>query len=79
MRTNGNKIVKIGTKVRYRSAFGFGNDVEATIVDIELCDHQHQKYGEIVSEVDVDNLYRCSITLDNGHWAYGYQVDEIIG
>ena len=79
LKTNGHKTVKVGMKVGYRGCFGSGPYEEVTIEGIELCEDEHEKYGEIVDEVDANDLYRCCLDLDNGHWAYGYQVERIIG
>lgn len=79
LKTNGHKIVKVGMKVKYRGSFGSGPIEETTIESIELCEDEHEKYGVLVSEVSVKDLYRCCLDLDNEHWAYGYQITEILG
>lgn len=78
MITNGHKIVKVGQKVKYRGDFGSGHVEVVKLEGIELCEDEHEKYGEPVDEVDVKDLYRCCVSLDNGHWAYGYQIVEIL-
>ena len=79
LKTNGHNLVKVGMKVMWRGGFGFDAPKEATLEYIELCEDEHEKYGEPVSEVRAEDLYRCCVDLDNGHWAYGYQITEIIG
>lgn len=79
MKTNGFDIVKVGMKVKYRGSWGYGPIEEVTIEYMELCDCEGQKYGEPVSEVPVEDLRRCCLDLDNEHWAYGWQVVEILG
>ena len=79
MKTNGIEIVKVGMKVKYRGSFGSGPIEVVTIEYMELCEREHEKYGEPVSEVSVKDLHRCCLDLDNGHWAYGYQVCEVLG
>lgn len=79
MKTNGKEFVKVGMKVKYRGSFGHGPIEEVTIEGIELCESEHEKYGIPTDEVWVKDLNRCCLDLDNGHWAYGYQVVEIIG
>lgn len=79
MNAKQNQIVKVGMKVKYRGCFGSGPVTEATIEYIELCESEHEKYGEPVSEVSVKDLRRCCLDLSDGHWAYGYQVVGIIG
>lgn len=78
MITNGNKIVKVGQEVKYRGCFGSGPITSAKIEGMELCEDEHEKYGEPVDEVFVGDLSRCCLDLSDGHWAYGYQVVEIL-
>ena len=78
MITNGHKTAKVGQKVKYRGDFGHGPIEVVRLEEIELCEDEHEKYGELVDEVDVRDLNRCCVTLDNGHWAYGYQIVEIL-
>ena len=47
---------------------------KAKVVEIELCDSPGEKYGTPVDSVTADQLDRCSLILDDGHWAYGEQV-----
>jgi hypothetical protein len=42
------------------------NHGEAKVTGIELCKNG-EKYG----------IDRCTFDLDNGHWAYGYQVEVV--
>lgn len=79
LKKNGHEIVKVGTKVMYRGEWGYGPLEQVTIERIELCECEGCKYGDEVSEVSADDLYRCCVDLDNEHWAYGYQIEEIIG
>ena len=78
MKTNGKMSVKVGQKVKYRGNFGSGPIEVVTLESIELCEDEHEKYGTPVDEVDVWDLNRCCVCLDNGHWAYGYQIVEIL-
>ena len=79
LKTNGHNLVKVGMKVMYRGAFGFGMPMETTLDGIELCESEHEKYGYPVNEVRAEDLYRCCVDLSDGHWAYGYQITEILG
>lgn len=79
MKTNGFSIVKVGMKVVYRGSWGTGPRATAEILDMELCESEHEKYGEPVSEVSIKDLRRCCLDLSDNHWAYGYQIEEIIG
>ncbi len=60
------QYIKIGTKVDSR----FG---EAKITGIELC-KAGEKYGIGMDKIFVEDKDRCTFDMDNGHWAYGYQV-----
>ena len=78
MDANGNKTLKVGMKVRYRTMFGGGPSKVATVESIELCKHEHEKDGESVNEVSVNKLFRCVLSLSDEQWAYGTQVDAIV-
>ena len=79
MRTNGHTTLKKGMKVIYRGSWGTDAPKETTVEYIELCEDEHEKYGEPVDEVAVEDIKRCCVDLSDGHWAYGYQITEIIG
>lgn len=78
-KTNGHNLVKVGMKVKYRGAWGFDPEKEATIVSIDLCDCEGAKYGDPVDEILVDEVRRGNFTFSDNHWAYGYQITEILG
>ena len=79
MKTNGNTTLKVGMSVIYRTSFGCGERAEAKVESIELCECEHEKYGEPMEEVPVEDVRRCCLDLNDGHWAYGYQITEILG
>ena len=79
VRANGHKTLKVGMAVIYRPSWGYDAPVEVKVENIELCDCPGCKYGDIVDEVAVEDVERSTFDLDNGHWAYGFQIDEIIG
>lgn len=79
MNTNGHTTLKTGMKVMYRGCWGQDAPKETTVEGIELCEYEHEKYGEPVDEVAVQDIKRCCVDLADGHWAYGYQITEIIG
>lgn len=79
LKTNGHDVVKVGTKVMWRGSWGSEEPKETEIEYIELCDCEGCKYGEPVSEVRAEDLHRCCVDLTNGHWAYGFQIVEILG
>ena len=63
------KYIKIGTKVSTRWG-------DAKIKGIELCKNG-EKYGIDMPKIFVEDKDRCTFDLDNGHWAYGYQLSVI--
>ena len=62
------KLIKKGTKVLTK----FG---EAKVTAIDLCQKEGDKEGIRVDKIWVDLKDRCIFDMDNGHWAYGYQVE----
>ena len=79
MKYNEGDILKVGMTVIYRGSWGYDSPKYAVVTGIELCEQEHEKYGEQVDEVTASEVYRCCIDLNDGHWAYGYQVDKIVG
>lgn len=77
MKTNGFNSIKVGTKIIYRPSWGTGALTKVKVRNIELCKNEGDKYGERVSEVSVNDVNRSIFDLDDGHWCYGYQVEEI--
>ena len=72
-----NKKLKIGDKVMWRGTWGRDMAKEATISGIEIgCGDT--KNGREVSSVSWDTIKKGGVVvdLDNGHWAYGHQLDE---
>ena len=65
------QYIKIGTKVDSR----FGT---AKITGIELC-KDGSKYGIGMDKIFEKDKDRCTFDMDNGHWAYGYQINPIQG
>ena len=72
--------LKIGDKVMWRGAWGNDAPKEAIVTEIELCANG-KKYGKTVKSVAWETFTSGSrsitVTLDNGHWAYGNQLTEI--
>lgn len=72
------EVIKNGMKVVYRGSWGNDAPKETTIVGIELC-KDGEKYGEIVEEVPADAINKCVFDLADGHWAYGWQIEKVLG
>lgn len=73
--------LKIGDKVMWRGGWGKDPAVEATVTSIEVC-KIHSKNGRSVKSVAWNTVKGYSnrqvvVTLDNGHWAYGDQLDKM--
>ena len=79
MKTNGNNTLRIGMTVIYCGGFGSLPPKPAVVKAIDLCEDEHEKYGEEVEEVAVQDIRRCCLILDDNHWCYGYQIEEIVG
>ena len=47
------------------------------ITKIELCEKVGDKYGIEVKEIYTNLVDRCVFDLNNGHFAYGDQIDFI--
>ena len=60
------KMIKIGTKVD--SPWG-----ETKVKGIELC-RAGEKYGIGMDKIWLEHKDSSVFDLDNGHWAYGYQI-----
>jgi hypothetical protein len=79
MNANGNKTIKVGMTVIYRGSWGHDAPKQAKVESIELCPCEHCKYGDNVQEADIADIRRCVMDLSDGHWCYGYQIDEVKG
>ncbi len=66
--------LKIGDTVLWRGGFGMERAKRAKILSIQLCEHEREKYGEDVDEIDGKDILRGVFDLDNGHWCYGEQI-----
>lgn len=71
--------LKVGDRVMWRGGFGMDAPKLATVTALELTTEPHCKYGLSVQSVDwflAANDY-VLVTLDNGHWAYGPQIQPV--
>lgn len=71
-------IIKIGDTIRWRGAFGYDDPKTAKIIYLELCENEHEKYGVPVEFISIKDKNRTIFDLDNGHWAYGSQIEIIL-
>ena len=71
-------IIKIGTEVKYRACFGAEKPTNVVVTRIERSEYKRDKYGEEVDSVPFEEREYCVFDLNNGHWCYGEQIDEIV-
>lgn len=69
--------IKVGDLVWWRGVWGTDAPKKATVKSIELTRSRKEKEGVPVNEVDSDNQ-TFLVDLDNGKWAYGWQVYPVI-
>ncbi len=69
-------LLKIGDTVMWRGSWGTENPQNATVEAIEIdCEN---KTGKSVTKVEWSKVNEdVIVTLDNGHWAYGYQITQL--
>lgn len=72
------KIIKAGSKIQYRGNFGMDKPTTAIVKQIERSKYKRDKYGEIVPEIPFSEREHGVFVLDNCHWCYGEQIDEVI-
>ena len=66
------RIVTVGDTVNWSGGWGAHAPVPATVVGLEIC-APGENEGYDVPSADLD-LHHVVVDLDNGHWAYGYQI-----
>lgn len=72
-----NNIISIGSTVNWRGSWGMDVAKPVNVKRIEICE-EGQKEGVEVESVSYEELETKNVvfSLDNGHWAYGYQIDK---
>jgi len=71
-----NKALKVGDTVRWRGLWGEAQEKRAEVTGIEI--RCIGKYGIKVAEASWADVKKHGVlSLANGHWAYGYQVNPI--
>ena len=79
LKTNGHTTLKKGMSIIYRGSWGHDAPKKTEVEFIELCEYEGCKYGDEVDEVAIEDIRRSTFDLADGHWAYGWQIIEIIG
>lgn len=71
--------LKLGDVVLWRGGWGSEAPKLVTITHLELCVEEGDKYGVPVAELPWSEKGRAVMNLDNGHWAYGSQIEPVGG
>ena len=71
------KLFSKGDQVWWRGSWGNDSWVKAKIVGIELVNAGQKENGIAIESIPVEVKDHCVFDLDNGHWAYGYQIKEV--
>jgi hypothetical protein len=73
----GEQMLRVGDRVRWRGAWGSQPARLAVVTSIDETDRPHEKYGREVQELPWARVRAdyCTVGLNNGHWAYGSQLD----
>jgi len=73
------EILRVGDAVIWKGSWGQDSPLEAKVASIEETVGKHQKNGESVSQTKWSRIKadRAVVDLDNGHWAYGNQLQPI--
>lgn len=71
--------LKTGDPVKWRGGFGTHPAQEARVVGITLMDDTATCIGNVeqIAWGLTDNRL-VTVVLDNGHWAYGFQVEPVL-
>ena len=71
------KLISKGDQVWWRGSWGIDAWQKAKVVGIELVNEGQKENGVAIEQIPVEVKDNCVFDLDNGHWAYGYQIREI--
>lgn len=71
------KIIRVGDNVLWRGSWGSQPAKLAKVIGIEKTSRPREKYGYAVNEILVSDKECAVFTLDNNHWAYGHQIDDV--
>lgn len=71
------KLISKGDQVWWRGSWGNDSWQQAKVVGIELVNKGQKENGIAIEHIPVEVKDHCVFDLDNGHWAYGYQIKEV--
>ena len=67
-------IIKVGSKVIYKGAWGSDPEKEVEVLRIEKCENEGDKYGTQVDDILWSEKDYGVYDVSDGHWCYGYQI-----
>ena len=72
---------KVGQTVNWRDKWGLASPRPAEITEIEYYPDGRLKTGDcqLLDEIGEGERGKCLFILNNGKWAYGYQIDFLTG
>ena len=69
--------LRVGDTVIWRGGWGSDAPQKAKIIGLYKCKEAGDKYGDEVDSILWVNIEYACVDLDNGHWAYGSQLERI--
>jgi len=80
MKTAHTNNVSVGDIVVWRGSFGQDKPEQAIVMGLEITQYPNEKDGTKVESALWKEVYenRVIFSLDNGHWAYGRQIQRNI-
>jgi hypothetical protein len=72
------KVIKVGSKVIYKSSWGAEEPKMAIINGMQLCEEEGEKYGVDTNKIPWEQKNYGVYDLSDGHWCYGYQIVELV-
>ena len=70
-------MLKVGDKVLWAGCWDHEPQKEVTVTGLEI--NRCGKEGDPVDSASWEVVKETGIvSLDNGHWAYGYQLNEVV-
>lgn len=70
-------VIRVGDRVYWRGGWGRDTPRIARVTSISYPVPHGDKYGPAAVEVPWDDLDRCVVDLEGGHWAYGHQIEPL--
>lgn len=70
-------MLTVGDTVNWSNGWGMDFPKKAKVTSIEETDEVREKYGKDVQQIPWSRKDYCTVDLDNGHWAYGEQIEPL--